>query len=73
MRQTCFHWILDFNLECSAFNCYLDEDDNEDDNGNDSMTETDDSERMIESNENYDVLAGKSSFYIFGKFLRASR
>ena len=59
-------------MDCSTFNHYLDEDDDEDDNGNDSMVETDDAERMIESNENYDGLAaGKSSFYIFGKFLRA--
>ena len=58
-------------MDCSTFNHYLDEDDDEDDNGNDSMVETDDAERMIESNDNYDGLAGKSSFYIFGKFLRA--
>ena len=60
-----------FNQECSAFNLYLDEDDDEDDDGNDSMIETNDAERMIESNEDYDVV-GKISFYIFEKFLRAS-
>ena len=71
MRQTFFHLILDFfNQDCSAFNLYLDEDDDEDDDGNDSMIETNDAERMIESNEDYDV--GKISFYIFEKFLRAS-
>ena len=70
MRQTSFHLILDFNLDCTAFNHYLDDDD-EDDDGNDSMIETNDAERMIESNENYDVVACKTSFYIFEKLLRA--
>ena len=63
-----FSWF--FNLDCSAFNLYLDEDDDEDD-GNDSMIEANDAERMIESNEDYHVV-GKISFYIFEKFLRAS-
>ena len=35
------------------------------------MIEANDAERMIESNEDYDVV-GKISFYIFEKFLRAS-
>ena len=32
------------------------------------MTETNDADRMIEINEDYDVVIGKSTFYILGKF-----
>ena len=57
-----------FILIWFAFNCYSGEDDDEDDNGNDSMTETNDADRMIEINEDYDVVIGKSTFYVLGKF-----